>query len=66
MLSKQLAQLPKEQQEKVLAAFEQNPDFFKGLIGEIGERLKKGESQQSAIMSVMTAHKAELERILKP
>jgi hypothetical protein len=66
MLGKQLAALPKDQQEKVLSAFDSNPEFFQSLIGEISERLKSGESQQNAIMSVLSAHKAELERILKP
>lgn len=65
MLSKQLTNLPKEQQERVLAAFEKNPDFFKKITEEIGVRLKNGEHQMAAIMAVVSEHKAELESLLK-
>lgn len=66
MLGNQLKSLPKDQQEKALAALDSNPEFFTNLINEISERLKRGEPQQAAIMSVVMAHKAELEKILKP
>ena len=66
MLEKQLAALPAEQKEKVMKAFEENPEFFKNLLADISARLKNGEAQQSAVMNVMTAHKAELARILQP
>ncbi|MBX9765507.1 hypothetical protein K2X83_02610, partial [Patescibacteria group bacterium] len=66
MLAKQMANMPAEQKEKVLKAFDENPDFFKKLIQDISDRLKKGEPQQAAIMAVLTTHKAELQKILKP
>ena len=65
MLKKQLSALPEEQKQRVLKALEENPKFFEELVKEISERLKKGESQQSAIMQVMTARKAELQKILQ-
>lgn len=66
MLAKQMANMPAEQKERVLKAFDENPDFFKKLMGDISDRLKRGEPQQAAIMGVMASHKAELEKILKP
>ncbi len=66
MLAKQLANMPKEQKEKVMKAFDENPDFFKKLIQDISDRLKKGEPQQAAIMSVLSTHRSELEKIMKP
>lgn len=66
MLAKQMANMPAEQKEKVMKAFDENPDFFKKLIQDITDRLKKGESQQAAIMSVLATHKTELQKILKP
>lgn len=66
MLAKQLANMPADQKAKVMQAFDENPDFFKNMIAEISDRLKNGEPQQAAIMGVLTKHKAELERILKP
>ena len=65
MLAKQLSSLPKEQQERALAALDKNPDFFKKIIEEIGARVKNGEQQMPAIMAVVTKHKAELEDLLK-
>lgn len=65
MLKKQLSALPEEQRQKILSAFDDNPDFFKGLMSEIGERLKKGESQQTAIMNVMMKYKSELQKMLQ-
>ena len=66
MLTKQLANLPKDQQEKVLEAFDKNPDFFSNLTAEIGIRIKNGESQMSAIMAVVNEHKVELQKLLQP
>lgn len=66
MLQNQLKSLPPEQREKAMAAFESNPDFFKNIVGEIAERLKRGESQQAAIMAVLSTHRAELEKMFKP
>lgn len=65
MISKQLSALPKEQKDKVLKAFDDNPDFFKKMIEDISKRLKNGESQQSAMMAVISSNRAELERIMK-
>lgn len=65
MLAKQLSALPKEQRDKVMKAFDDNPDFFKNMIEEISKRLKNGESQQSAMMAVISQNRSELERIMK-
>lgn len=64
MLQKQLAGLPKDQQEKLLKALSENPEFFKSLADEIAERTKRGETQMSAVMAVVGTKKAELSRIL--
>ncbi len=65
MLQNQLKALPKEQQEKALNAFQSNPKFFETIVAEIGQRLKSGESQQSAIMNVLAKHRTELEQMFK-
>jgi hypothetical protein len=64
MMQKQLAGLPNDQQEKLLQALSENPEFFKSLAEEIAERMKKGETQVSAVMAVVAAKKTELSRIL--
>ena len=66
MLGKQLANLPKEEQEKILAAFDKNPDFFSNLTDKISARIKNGEPQMTAIMAVVNEHKTELQNLLQP
>jgi hypothetical protein len=63
MLQKQLANLPQEQRDTVMKAFEENPEFFKGLFNEVGERIKKGESQQAAVIAVLLAKQSELQAL---
>jgi hypothetical protein len=65
MLSKQLANVPDDQKQKVLAAIEQNPDFFKNIADAIQQRVAKGEDQMSAIMAVVTEHKEGLQKLLQ-
>lgn len=64
MLQRQLGTLPKEQQEKILAAFNENPEFFKQLAEKISARVKGGESQTAATMAVVSEHKDELQKLL--
>ena len=65
MLKKQLKQLPEDQQEKVLSAFEKNPDFFKEMAEKIHAKVKEGKDQQSAAMEVMMENQGELGELLK-
>ena len=65
MLSRQLANVPEEQKQKILAAFEKNPDFFKELAATVQNRVQNGESQMNAIMAVVAEKKSELESMLK-
>ena len=65
MLSKQLAGMPKEEQERALVAFEKNPDFFKKIAEDIQARIKGGEPQMAAVMAVVSKHKEELGNLLK-
>lgn len=64
MLKKQLAGLPKDQQEMIMTAIEKNPDFFKKMGDEIKAKVKSGVDQQTASMSVMMSHKNELQKIM--
>ncbi len=65
MLSRQLKSLPPDVQERMMTAFEANPQFFETLLSSISDRLKKGENQMSAIQAVVSEHKAELEKLMK-
>lgn len=66
IIASQLKALPQDQRERVMKAFEANPDFFKKIFAEIETKVKSGANQQNAIMQVMMAHKDELQRLLKP
>ncbi len=64
MLQRQLKNLPKDVQDKMMRAIEQNPDFFKRILDEIQTKVKSGQSQGAAIQQVMMAHRAELQKLL--
>jgi len=65
MVKSKLKDLPADQQEKILKALEENPDFFTNLASEIQESIKSGKDQMSAMMEVVGKHRDELEKILK-
>jgi mRNA-degrading endonuclease RelE of RelBE toxin-antitoxin system len=65
MMKKQLKQLPKDQQEKIMAAFEKDPEFFKNLATDIQAKIKEGKDQQTAAMEVMMSHQEKLADLLK-
>ena len=65
MLKSQLKNLPKDHQDKVLGAFQKNPQLFQDIALSVQERIKNGESQMSATMNVIAERKTELEQLLK-
>ena len=65
MLKKQLKNMPSDQQEKILTAFEKDPQLFQNIAKEIQEKVKAGKDQQSAAMEVMMSHKQELSELMK-
>lgn len=64
MLKKQLKNLPQDQQEMVLKAVEENPEFFDKIGKEIKAKVKNGVDKQTAAMSVMMSHQNELRNIM--
>ena len=65
MLQRQLKNLPKDVQEKLMAAIEKNPDFFKKILDEIQKKVKSGQSQMAATQQVMMANKADLQKMMQ-
>jgi hypothetical protein len=65
MLQQQLKGLPQDQQDKIIGAFEKNPDLFKKIAKEVKEETKKGKDQQTASMLVMMKYKRELQELMK-
>jgi hypothetical protein len=65
LLKSKLKDVPEEEQEKILAIVEKNPDIFMKIAGEIKEKTKSGEDQMAAVMETMKNHEDELKQILQ-
>ncbi|MFA7193311.1 MAG: hypothetical protein WC087_00105 [Candidatus Paceibacterota bacterium] len=64
MLKKQLAHLPKDQQEMIITMIEKNPKLFEQIAKEIKEKVKNGVPQQTAAMSVFMTHQNEIKKLM--
>lgn len=64
MLKRQMKGVPEEEQEKIFAMIEKNPDFFQNIATEIQEKMKNGKSQQEASMEVMMANQEKMRELL--
>ncbi len=64
MLKKQLKGVPEEEQNRIFAMIEKNPDFFMKIATEAQEKIKGGMSQQDAMMAVMRNHETELKDVM--
>lgn len=64
MLKKQLKGVPEEEQNRIFAMIEKNPDFFMKIATEAQEKIKGGMSQQDAMMAVMRKHETELKDVM--
>ena len=65
MLKRQMKNMPKDQQEKMMKLIEENPDLFMKIAEETQEEMRGGKDQMSAAMSVMSRHKEVLQKIYK-
>ena len=63
-LRSQLKGLPKDQQDKLLKAIEENPEFFENIAKKIEQKQKEGKDKTSATMEVMRENQNELRKIL--
>jgi hypothetical protein len=64
-LKRQLAQLPKEQQEMIINMIEKNPKLFEQISQEIKVKVKNGVPKQTAAMSAFMAHKQEIQKLMQ-
>lgn len=63
-LKHKMKNVPPEQRERLMAAMEKNPDFFKKIGEEIKQLTKEGSSELAATMTVMRKHQAQLQKIM--
>lgn len=64
IMQSQLKNVPQEQQEAIMTAFEKNPEFFKEMAKEIKKEVKSGKSQEAASMSVMMKNQNKLRQLM--
>jgi predicted DNA-binding protein len=64
MVQSKMKNVPPEQQEKILAMIEKNPDFFQKIALEVQEKVKQGKDQMAATMEVMTKYQSDLNGML--
>lgn len=65
MMKSQLKNLPKDQQEKIMTAFEKDPKLFQDMAKQIQKKVKNGADQQNAAMQVMMENQKKLQELMK-
>lgn len=64
MLARQMKGVPQEQQDKIFAMIEKNPDFFTKIAEQVQEKVNGGMSKEQAIQQIMMAHQDELKGMM--
>lgn len=64
MVESKMKDVPKEQQEKMLALIQKNPELFQKIALEIQAEMKSGKDEMAAAMLVMGRYKTDLEKIM--
>jgi hypothetical protein len=64
MLQRQMKGVPQEEQDKMIALVEKNPELFARIAQEVQAEMKKGKDQTAASVEVMERHKQELQGLL--
>ena len=57
--------VPKEQQEQIMALVQKDPELFKKIGEEVDRRVKGGENQMKASMEVMKKYRTELAGLMQ-
>lgn len=65
LLARQMKDVPKEYQERIMRAISENPDFFTKMAGEVDENMKKGMGQLQAVQKAVLAYQDELRKMLE-
>jgi hypothetical protein len=64
MMQSKMKDVPLEQQEKIFAMIEKNPDFFQKIAVEVQEQMKQGKDQMTATMEVMSKYQNDLKGMI--
>ncbi|MEO8637300.1 MAG: hypothetical protein ABI430_00160 [Candidatus Taylorbacteria bacterium] len=64
MVESKLKDVPAEEQMKIMAMLNKNPELFMKVAKEIKEKMDKGADQMTASMEVMKTHEQELRKLV--
>jgi len=64
MVRAKMKNLPKDQQDMIIALVSENPAFFKELQAKIEAKKKQGQNEQMASMQVMRENQAEIQKLM--
>ena len=65
MLERQLKNVPKEDQEKMIGMITKNPEFFQKIAVEVKANMDGGMEQMPATMEVMKKYETEFKALQK-
>ncbi len=63
VMKHKMKDVPKDQQEQMLAMVEKDPELFQKIALEVQEEVKKGTDQMMATMKVAKKYQAELQKL---
>jgi len=63
-MKSQMKGLPKDQQEKILAAMDKDPEFFENIAKQIDQKVKEGKGKMEASMLVMRENQDKLRKLM--
>lgn len=64
MVQAKMKNVPKEQQDMIIALVSENPEFFKKIQAQIETKKKQGQNEQMAMMQVMRENQAEIQKLM--
>ncbi len=64
MVKSKMKNLPKDQQEMIMALVSENPEFFKKIQSQIEVKKKQGQNEQMAMMQTMRENQAEIQKLV--
>ncbi len=64
LIQSKLGNIPKEQQDKIIAIVTKNPELFQEIALKIKTQMDSGKDQMKATMSVMEEYKDQIQKLM--
>lgn len=64
LIQSKLGNIPKEQQDKIVAIVTKNPELFQEIAMKIKSQMDSGKDQMKATMSVMEEYKDQIQKLM--